>query len=93
MQATLLECDGYGGVGSSASLLEMTALCEELTGNKIPIKGVPENRPADLRIYISDNALIEKQTGWKPEKTARDIFTDIFHWLQANEQALKPILS
>ena len=82
-----------GGVGSSASLLEMTALCEELTGNKIPIKGVPENRPADLRIYISDNALIEKQTGWKPEKTARDIFTDIFHWLQANEQALKPILS
>lgn len=82
-----------GGVGSSASLLEMTGICEEITGNKIPIKSVTENRPADLRIYISDNSAIEAATGWKPEKTAKDIFTDIYHWLRDNEAALKPILS
>lgn len=82
-----------GGLASSASLQEMTAICEELTGNKILIRSVTENRPADLRIYISDNSLIEQETIWKPEKTARDIFTDIFHWLMDNEQALKPILS
>lgn len=82
-----------GGVGSSASLQEMTAICEEITGNKIPIKSVTENRPADLRIYISDNTAIEAATGWKPEKTAKDIFADIYSWLRDNEQALKPILS
>lgn len=82
-----------GGVDSSASLLEMTAICEEITGNKIPIKSVTENRPADLRIYISDNSAIEAATGWKPEKTAKDIFSDIYSWLKDNEQALKPILS
>lgn len=82
-----------GGVNSSASLLEMTAICEEITGNKIPIKSVTENRPADLRIYISDNSAIEAATGWKPEKTAKDIFSDIYSWLKDNEHALKPILS
>ncbi len=82
-----------GGLTSSASLLEMTQICEDITGNKIPIKSVTENRPADLRIYISDNTAIEAATGWKPEKTAKDIFSDIFHWLKDNEVALKPILS
>ena len=82
-----------GGLNSSASLLEMTQICEDITGNKIPIKSVTENRPADLRIYISDNTAIEAATGWKPEKTAKDIFSDIFHWLKDNEAALKPILS
>ena len=82
-----------GGLTSSASLLEMTQICEDITGNKIPIKSVTENRPADLRIYISDNTAIEAATGWKPEKTAKDIFSDIFHWLKDNEAALKPILS
>lgn len=81
-----------GGVGCSGSLLEMTGICEEISGNKINIKSVPENRPADLRIYISDNSLIESKIGWKPEKTTKDIFTDIYHWLKDNESELKPIL-
>lgn len=82
-----------GGISSSASLQEMTMICEEITGNKIPIKSVAENRPADLRIYVSDNTAIEAATGWKPEKTAKDIFADIYGWLRDNEQTLKPILS
>jgi CDP-paratose 2-epimerase len=67
-----------GGLDNSASLLEMTAMCQEITGNTISIRSIPENRPADLRIYISDNTLIE---------------TDIYGWLNANEQTLKPLLS
>lgn len=82
-----------GGLKSSNSLLEMTQICSEITGNSIPIRSVPENRPADLRMYVSDNSLIEQHTGWKPEKDTRDIFSDIFAWLKANEKALKPILS
>lgn len=82
-----------GGVSSSASLLEMTNICSEITGNTIPIQSVKENRPADLRIYISDNSRIENEIGWKPKKNAKDIFTDIYYWLKDNEASLKPLLS
>src|SRR5690606_5257839 len=61
-----------GGLQCSSSVLEMTRICEEISGNKISGKSIPENRLADLRIYISDNTLIGNTIGWKPEKTTTD---------------------
>lgn len=81
-----------GGLAGSASLQEMTAICEEITGNKIDISSVPETRTADLRIYISDNTAIANDTGWTPQKNVKDIFSDIYNWIRENEGALKPIL-
>ncbi len=81
-----------GGLQNALSLQEMTALCSELTGNTIPITEVTEPRPADLRIYITDNSAITAETGWAPEKSARDIFTDIYKWIRDNEAVLKPVL-
>jgi CDP-paratose 2-epimerase len=81
-----------GGSSCSASLREMTAVCEEITGNRITIGSEKENRPADLRIYITDNSAIEAATGWKPAHDVRGIFTDIFNWIRDNEKELKPIL-
>lgn len=82
-----------GGLEGSVSLKEMTAICERMTGNKIPIDPVPENRPADLRIYVSDNTRIESEIGWRPETGPERIFEDIFDWIRANESALKPLLA
>ena len=81
-----------GGIENSASLLEMTSICEKITGNKIKIGSEVETRTADLRIYITDNSLIEKEIGWKPTKSVEQIFTDIFHWIKENENHLEPIL-
>ena len=81
-----------GGIENSASLLEMTSICEKITGNKIKIGSEAETRTADLRIYITDNSLIEKEIGWKPTKNVEQIFTDIFHWIKENENHLEPIL-
>ena len=81
-----------GGIENSASLLEMTSICEKITGNKIKIGSEVETRTADLRIYITDNSLIEKEIGWKPTKNIEQIFTDIFHWIKENEYHLEPIL-
>jgi len=81
-----------GGIENSASLLEMTSICEKITGNKIQIGSEVETRTADLRIYITDNSLIEKEIGWKPTKTVEQIFTDIFHWIKENETQLESIL-
>lgn len=81
-----------GGLKSSCSLLEMTKLCELITQNKINIASENETRPADLRIYITDNSKIENETGWKPTRKLEDIFFDIFTWLKNNEKQLSTIL-
>ena len=81
-----------GGAENSASLFEMTSICEKITGNKIQIDSEVETRAADLRIYITDNSLIEKEIGWKPTKSVEQIFTDIYHWIKENENQLESIL-
>lgn len=81
-----------GGLENSASLLEMTAICEKITRKKINISSETETRPADLRMYITDNALIEKEIGWKPKKSVENVFQDIYNWIVANEKQLESIL-
>ena len=81
-----------GGLQNSASLQEMTAICEKITGNSIQIDEVAETRTADLRIFITDNSKIEKEIGWKPKKSVEDIFKDIYLWIKENEKQLESIL-
>jgi CDP-paratose 2-epimerase len=82
-----------GGLETSISLQELTKVCEEVTGNKIDITKVVENRVADLRIYLTDNEKIEKLSGWKPSISVQDIIQDIFKWIKTNETDLKNILN
>ncbi|MFI5219115.1 MAG: NAD-dependent epimerase/dehydratase family protein [Bacteroidia bacterium] len=81
-----------GGNEVSFSLLELTQLCEGVTGNKIKISKIEEKRDADIRIYITDNSKINKATGWKPACNMEKIVSDTFHWLHENEKSLKQIL-
>ncbi len=81
-----------GGINTSASLREMTAICEKITGNKIQIDAELNNRPADLRLFITDNSKIFQDIGWQAKRSVETIFTDIFHWIKDNENKLKDIL-
>jgi CDP-paratose 2-epimerase len=81
-----------GGNEVSVSLKELTHLCASITGNKVAEEAVPVNRVGDVPLYITDNSLITKEVGWKPEKSAQHILEDIFDWLKQNEKQLKPIL-
>ncbi len=81
-----------GGNENSASLQEMTAICEKISGNAIQIDEIKETRTADLRIYITDNSKIEKEIGWKPKKSVETIFQDIYNWIKENEKELASIL-
>ena len=81
-----------GGLKNSASLQEMTKICEKISGNKIQIDEVTETRTADLRIYITDNSRIEAEIGWKPKRSVEIIFQDIFNWIKENEKQLESIL-
>jgi len=82
-----------GGVESSVSLQELTALCAEITGNKVGASSVMENRKGDIPLYITDNSRITALTGWAPKRNVRDIVTDTWNWINKNEKQLKPILN
>ena len=77
-----------GGLSNSASLCELTVMCEEVTGKKIPLKSVTENRPFDLRLYIGDSSKLFARTAWRPKRDVRRIVQDIHSWVKENEQAL-----
>jgi len=64
-----------------------------VTGNKIEIDSVKDNRPADLKMFITDSTKIKKLTGWKPKKNAEETIKDIADWINENKELLKPILS
>ncbi|RZK45492.1 MAG: NAD-dependent epimerase/dehydratase family protein, partial [Pedobacter sp.] len=81
-----------GGESCSISLRELTGICEQLTGNKISIRPITENRKADLRIYLTDNSAVTAATGWQPEYTPEKIMEEIYDWIRTNEEDLKPIL-
>lgn len=82
-----------GGRNVSSSLQELTHFCQEISGNTIPIEPVPDNRKADIRIYISDCSRIRDLTGWEPKRTVQQTLLDIYSWIKENEHQLKPILS
>jgi len=77
----------------SLSLKELTQLCEEVTGNHINIHKIVENRPADIKLYITDNSKVTAATGWVPKTNPRQIVQDIYDWIKNNEDALKNILN
>jgi len=82
-----------GGNSSSLSLQELTALCEQVTGNRIQIDSVLDDRVADIRIYITDNSKISSTCGWLPKRSPRDIVKDICKWLKSDEKRLQDILN
>lgn len=82
-----------GGLERTISLLELTNLCQKYTGNNIPIKSVNEDRPGDIRIYITDNSKITEKTGWKPEISVEQIIEEISNWIKGNSELLRPILA
>lgn len=82
-----------GGNECSVSLLELTQMCEALTGNKITITPVPENRKADVRIYITDNDAVTQQTGWRPQYAPLQIMQEIYEWMHQHQQELYTVLN
>jgi CDP-paratose 2-epimerase len=82
-----------GGLENSVSLKELTVLCEKVTGKKIEIDSVAEDRPADMKLYVTDYSKIQKISGWKPKASIEKIAEDVAKWIEDNKEQLRPILS
>jgi len=81
-----------GGREFSLSLKETTALCEEITGNRIAMASVPQTRPADVRIYYTDHCRLTAIKGWQPTRDAQTTLTDIYNWIRRAESQVKQTL-
>lgn len=82
-----------GGHEVSASLRELTSICQEITGNRITITGQAATSPLDVRIYLSDNSRVERDFNWLPVKSVHSIVEDIYSWLREHEAQLRPIFT
>jgi CDP-paratose 2-epimerase len=82
-----------GGLDNSVSLQELTALCQQITGNKVDIASVTDDRPADLRFFITDSKKFRDQSGLNWQKDAEATVQDIYEWIRDHEADLKPILT
>jgi CDP-paratose 2-epimerase len=81
-----------GGRECSLSLLETTALCADITGNRVEVTSVADTRPGDVPVYISDCRELHKRSSWRPRRDARDVLADTHAWIREREQDLESAL-
>jgi len=81
-----------GGRECSLSLRETTAICQELTGNEVPIAPVEETRQGDVPIYLSDCTKLFGLDEWRPQRSAEQVLRDIHDWIAADEERIAQAL-
>jgi CDP-paratose 2-epimerase len=81
-----------GGCAGSTSLRELTAVCEQLTGNHVPIDSDPATASVDVPLFICDTQKAETSTGWKPKRGVLEIMRDTLDWLRTHESQLREVL-
>ena len=82
-----------GGRECSLSLRETTAICQELTGNEVPITPVEETRQGDVPIYLSDCTKLYGLDEWRPRRGAEQVLADIHAWIAADEERIAQALN
>ncbi len=80
-----------GGKQNTVSLLELTQLCQRITGKQIAISRDPETRAVDIPWYVSDYAKIESLTQWRPKISVEGIIENIAAWMNEYQKQLQPI--
>ncbi|MGD9735450.1 MAG: NAD-dependent epimerase/dehydratase family protein [Solirubrobacterales bacterium] len=82
-----------GGREVSLSLRETTAICQQLTGNEVPITPVLETRQGDVPIYLSDCERLFALDEWRPQRDAETVLRDFHEWLTADEDRIAAALA
>lgn len=81
-----------GGREASTSLLELTKLCQEITGRSVPLSKEEETSSVDLRIYLTDNSRVNQDFSWKPQRKMKDTVESIYNWIDQSPPGLQKIL-
>jgi CDP-paratose 2-epimerase len=82
-----------GGPEVSVSLAELTMICQEITGNTVPIGQDLTSSAVDIPWYVTDSEKAGRLFDWKPTIGAKQIVHEIVQWLHENESALRPLFT
>jgi CDP-paratose 2-epimerase len=83
-----------GGRSFSLSLVELTAICADLTGQEVKIEPAAGNpRPGDVPVFVSDCRRLFGRTAWRPRRDPRATLEDVLHWVRENERSVRSALS
>jgi CDP-paratose 2-epimerase len=82
-----------GGENGSVSLRELTELCIQETGQRVPIASVPKTERVDLRIYLTDASKVMNDFGWRPTRDPSRIVRDIRDWIDEHRNILKSLFA
>ena len=80
-----------GGFSVSTSLCELTEICKSVTGCVNTISSSFDDRPADLRIYLTDSQKFKNTSGWAPRRDVLTIVEDINKWFVEHSSQLLAI--
>jgi len=78
-----------GGREHSVSLLELTGICQEVTGCSVPVSTDGNSRPFDLRLYIGDCSRLFARTDWRPKHDPRLVVSDTARWVSDHIDLVK----
>jgi len=73
------------GTGHGVSIMELLAMVEEITGNKV-VPGYRPRRPGDPPILVSSAQRAKELLGWTPQNGIRDILRSAWQWEQNRRQ-------
>jgi len=81
-----------GGLAVSVSLAELTDLCANHTGVRLPIGSEPATQLVDIPFYVTDHNAVTEATGWSPTHSVAMILEDVIDWLGRHRNELEPVL-
>ncbi|MBS7327991.1 MAG: UDP-glucose 4-epimerase GalE [Oxalobacter sp.] len=67
------------GTNDGSTVREVFAVCEQVTGQTIPLKEQPR-RPGDPAVLIADNIRAKNTLSWTPEKTLIEAVQSAWGW-------------
>jgi CDP-paratose 2-epimerase len=70
-----------GGAANAVTVRGVIDRLIEITGRSVPVR-MAEWRPGDQRIYVSDNAKLERVLGWKPRTSWKAGLENLVGWLR-----------
>lgn len=80
-----------GGWANACSLIEMTRLCQTITGREVPIEALDVPRRADFRWYVSCTDRVRDALDWTPRVNLQDGLVEIHEWVLQQRALLAPL--
>jgi CDP-paratose 2-epimerase len=79
-----------GGYKNTINLIELTKICQQLTGNNIKIRKFKSTSIYDIPFYITSSKKLKKYCGWEPKVDLYAGIKQLKNWMKINYNLIRP---